>query len=95
MLDKELEASVDAYVDEVWGDVVRDIESLVAHPSVADSSRAAEGAPYGPDVRAALDEALSIARRLGYQTGSYEGYMGFADVLGYSERQVSGKYTAL
>ncbi len=89
MLDKELEASVDAYVDEVWEDVVRDIESLVAHPSVADSSRAAEGAPYGPDVRAALDEALSIARRLGYQTGSYEGYMGFADVLGYSERQVS------
>ncbi len=89
MLDKELEASVDAYVAEVWEDVVRDIERLVAHPSVADESRGAEGAPYGPEVRSALDEALAIARRLGYETGNYDGYMGMADVLGYSERQVA------
>ena len=47
--------SVEKYVDEVWGDVVSDIASLVAHPSVADISAAEPGAPFGRSVRDALD----------------------------------------
>ena len=36
--------SVEKYVDEVWEDVVSDIASLVACPSVADDSAAEPGA---------------------------------------------------
>ena len=44
-MDSTLEARVDAYIDEVWDDVLTDIETLVAHPSVADEGKAAPGAP--------------------------------------------------
>ena len=74
--------SVDAYVDEVWEDVVADISALVSHASVADASAAEPGAPFGRPVRAALDCALGIAERLGYQTGDDEGFVGYADIAG-------------
>lgn len=74
--------NIDAYIDEVWEDVVTDIALLVSHPSVADTEAAVPGAPFGRPVRDALDCALGIARRLGYQTGDDEGYVGFADIPG-------------
>ena len=81
-MDRELEAAVDAYVDEVWDDVLADIAALVAHPSVADEARAEPGAPFGPETRGALDAALGIAARLGYETSDDEGYVGMADIAG-------------
>ena len=86
---KDLEARVDAYIDEAWPSVIADITKLVAHPSVADASQAAPGAPFGSGVRDALDCALSIARRLGYETGDDEGYLGWADIPGEREAQIA------
>lgn len=63
-MDTELMGRIEAYVDEVWEDVVADISGLVSHPSIADSSAATAGAPFGEHVRGALDCALSIAERL-------------------------------
>lgn len=88
-MDTELEARVDAYIDEVWDQVLDDIAELVRHPSIADSSQAAPGAPFGPQVRGALDCALGIARRLGYQTGDDEGYVGWGDIPGKQEAQIA------
>lgn len=88
-MDTERMDRIDAYVDEVWEDVVADIASLVSHPSLADSSAAAPGAPFGAPVRDALDCALDIAKRLGYQVGEDEGYVGFADIPGDSEEQIA------
>lgn len=68
-VNKELEVRVDAYIDEVWEDLVRDIVQIVSHPSVVDAEDAAPGAPFGANVRAALDCGLGIAERLGYATG--------------------------
>ena len=73
---------IEAYVDEVWEDVVADIAALVAHPSVADAGKSMPGAPFGATVRDALDCALGIAHRLGYETGDDEGYVGIADIAG-------------
>lgn len=84
-----LEQQVDAYVDEVWPRVLDDIDDLVGHPSVADSALAEPGAPFGPAVRSALDCALGIAARLGYQIGDDEGYVGWADIPGVSHTQVA------
>ena len=67
----QVEQSVTEYVDEVWEDVVADIEQLVNYPSVAVAADAEPGAPFGRPVRDALDCALGIAQKLGYQTVSY------------------------
>lgn len=86
---KQLEQGVDAYVDEVWDAVLADIAELVSHPSVADYDAAAPGAPFGPAARAAIDCALGIAKRLGYEVGDDEGYVGIADIPGEHEEQLA------
>lgn len=88
-MDSKITAQVDAYVDEVWEDVVADIAALVAYPSVADEGDGTPGAPFGPAVRAALDCGLGIAERLGYTVSEDEGLIGIADIPGESDTQVA------
>ncbi len=85
----QVEQSVAEYVDEVWEDVVADIEQLVGYPSVAVAADAEPGAPFGRPVRDALDCALGIAQKLGYQTSDDEGYVGIADVPGRGDKQLA------
>ena len=88
-MDMDREASVDAYIDEVWDDVLTDIGALVAYASVADRAQAAPGAPFGPEVRSALDCALGIAERLGYKVSDDDGYVGMADIPGERPEQLA------
>ena len=85
----QVEQSVAEYVDEVWEDVVADIEQLVSYPSVAVSADAEPDAPFGRPVRDALDCALGIAQKLGYQTSDDEGYVGIADIPGRGDKQLA------
>ena len=80
---------IDAYVERVWPEVLEDIATLVAIDSVEDLSAAAPGAPWGPGPKAGLDAALNIAERLGLDAHDVEGYIGYADLPGRSERQVA------
>lgn len=89
MLDQELSKRIDSYIDEVWEDAVADIAALVAHPSVADAGAACADAPFGTATRAALDCALGIAERLGYQVGDDAGYMGIADIPGERSEHIA------
>ena len=84
MVDESFKAQVDAYVDEVWEDVVEDIRALVKHESVEDLSAAEPGKPWGPASNAALVEAENIAKRLGLEVTDVDGYLGFGDVPGAS-----------
>ena len=88
-MDADLERSVDAYVDETWEDIVADIASLVRHPSVADYDAAEPGAPFGRPVRDALDCALGIAQRLGYEVSDDAGYVGMCDLAGERAEQLA------
>lgn len=87
--DRELERKVDTYIDTVWDDVLDDISELVSHPSVADYGAAQPGSPFGADVRSALDCALGIAKRLGYEVLDDEGYVGMADIPGADGEQLA------
>jgi succinyl-diaminopimelate desuccinylase len=87
--EEQLRADIDAYVDEVWEDVVADIGELVSLRSVEDLSRAAEGTPWGPDSHDALVAALGIAAKLGLDAHECEGYIGYADLPGASEKQIA------
>lgn len=84
MTDEQLRSDVDAFVDEVWEDVVRDIDLLVRHDSVEDLAHAEPGRPWGPAANDALVEAERMAERLGLEVTDLDGYLGFADVPGAS-----------
>ena len=85
----ELLASIDAYVDEVWPDVLDDIAALVAVPSVADASKAEPGAPHGPEAKRALTVALEMCRKRGLEPYDLDGWMGYADLKGTSDTQIA------
>lgn len=89
MSNEELVARIDAYVDEVWPDVLRDIAALVAVPSVADASKAEPGAPHGPEAKCALTLALDLCARLGLEPHDLDGWMGYADLKGASDTQIA------
>lgn len=86
---KELERKARAYVDEVWEDVVSDIDWLVQVESVEDKEHARQGAPFGPAPLEAMTRALHIAERLGLSPHNCEGYIGYADLKGTSETYIS------
>jgi predicted dipeptidase len=80
--DDQLKAKVDAYVDEVWEDVVEDIRTLVRIESVEDLSAAEPGKPYGPKANEALVAAEGIASRLGLAVTDLDGCIGYGEVTG-------------
>lgn len=89
MNEQELVASIDAYVDEVWPSVLDDIAALVAVPSVADASKAEPGAPHGPECKQALDLGLQMCAKLGLEPHDVDGWMGYADLAGASDKQIA------
>lgn len=84
-----LKSDIEAYVDRVWPNVIEDIASLVSHRSVEELDKAAKDAPWGPGPREALDEALCIANVLGLSAHDCDGYLGYADLEGESEKQIA------
>ena len=85
----QLKRDIDAFVERVWPEVIEDIADLVSVRSVEELDRASEGAPWGPGPREALDEALCIANRVGLDAHDCDGYIGFADLPGVSEKQIA------
>lgn len=84
MVDEQFKAEVDAFVDEVWEDVVDDIRTLVRIESVEDLEHAEPGKPWGPGANEALVAAEGILGRLGLEVTDVDGYLGFGDVPGAS-----------
>lgn len=84
-----LKAEIDEFVERVWPEVLDDIEALVSHRSVEDLSAAEENAPWGPGPREALDEALCIANVCGLEAHDCDGYLGYADLPGASDKQIA------
>ncbi|MDO4806722.1 MAG: Sapep family Mn(2+)-dependent dipeptidase [Coriobacteriales bacterium] len=87
--DDRLIAAAQEYVDQVWEDVVRDIDYLVQVESVEDKELAQDGMPFGPGPAEALNRSLQIAERLGLDAHSCEGYVGYADLAGESAAYIS------
>ncbi|WP_298579232.1 Sapep family Mn(2+)-dependent dipeptidase [uncultured Olegusella sp.] len=89
MIDEQFKQNVDAFVDEVWEDVVADIRRLVRIRSVEDCAAAKPGMPWGPASHEALVVGLRIADRLGLDAHECEGYLGYADLAGESDKQIA------
>ncbi len=90
MLDEAtLKSQADAFVDEVWEDIVKDIDTLVQIESVEDLAAAEPGKPWGPAANEALVAAENIARRMGFDVCDLDGYMGFAEVAGEKDTYIA------
>ena len=68
---------VDAWLDAHQEAIVEAVQKIIAIPSV--KAEAAPNAPFGTDIRAALDNALALAGEMGFETKDLEGYAGYAE----------------
>lgn len=89
MADEQLKQEAAEYTERVWEDVVSDIATLVAIRSVEDMEHAAPGMPYGPAPFEALQAAVDMASRLGFDAHNCEGHIGYADIAGASPKQIA------
>lgn len=88
-MDKELiNQKISEYVQQNWETMVTDLDALVRIPSVEDLKATKDGAPFGPHPRKALDVALGLAERMGFQTHNEKGYIGYADFPGKTDGQI-------
>ena len=65
-MNEELRRDLDRFAEENEAAIFRDIARLVAINSV--EGEPAEGAPFGPGPKAALEKGLEIARELGLKS---------------------------
>ena len=84
----ELTNKIDAYLEKNWDAMVDDIATLVRIPSFQEDDKKADGAPFGPGPKKALEAALELAGGMGFKTHDAEGYIGFADFPGASDTQL-------
>ena len=76
-MNEELRRDLDRFAEENEAAIFRDIARLVAINSV--EGEPAEGAPFGPGPKAALEKGLEIARELGLKS------VNCADKIGYAQ----------
>ena len=79
-------ARLDAALDSYYPQMERDLLTLISLPSV--QGEGFQLAPFGPQVREALDFTLGVAATLGLRTADLDGYVGLADLEGAGPEQV-------
>ena len=74
-----MERKIDELVKSYREDMIQSLEELVSIPSVINLENAREGAPFGMEIRSALDGLLKLAGELGFETRDYDGYAAVVD----------------
>ena len=78
---------IDLFIEENKENILRDIARLVAVPSIEGEPE--EDAPFGKEPKKALELGLKIAEELGLGTRNCENYIGYAELLGESEKYLA------
>ena len=81
-MDADQRHDIEAFVKENRDNIIRDIGTIVAVPSVR--GEAEEGAPYGAECRRVLDVMLGMAEDMGMETGVCDDRVGWAQLRGES-----------
>ena len=74
-----MEQRIDELVKSYREDMIQSLEELVSIPSVINLENAGEGAPFGMEIRSALDGLMKLAGELGFETRDYDGYAAAVD----------------
>ena len=72
-----MNAIVDRWISDHRDEIVRSLQESVRIPSVEGPAEA--GAPFGADVKRALEHALKLGREFGFETRDMDGYIGLID----------------
>ncbi len=72
-----MNAIVDRWISDHGDEIVRSLQESVRIPSVEGPAEA--GAPFGADVKRALEHALKLGRDFGFETRDMDGYIGLID----------------
>ncbi len=83
------DAAIDKFIEENIESIKSDIKLLVDIPSIEALEEAKDGAPFGAQVRRALDTGLEIMQRAGLDTHDVDGYVGYGDLKGESDTQIA------
>ena len=84
---ENLHNKVKEFVKENERNIVQDIKDICAIKSLP--GEPAPNAPFGAENRKALDLALAMSKRLGLDTKDCEGYLGYAEVKGESDKYIA------
>ena len=68
---------VDEWIDEHKPELIKDMQECLRFPSL--EGKAEEGMPFGRNVNDCLESTLAMARRLGFEAHSLDGYCGYVD----------------
>lgn len=74
-----MERKIDELVKSYREDMIQSLEELVSIPSVINLENAREGAPFGMEIRSALDGLMKLAGELGFEARDYDGYAAAVD----------------
>lgn len=74
-----MEQRIDELVKSYREDMIQSLEELVRIPSVINLENAGEGAPFGQEIRSALDGLMELAKELGFKVRDYDGYAATVD----------------
>ncbi len=84
---EKLLLQADEFINYNTQNILDDIKTLVDIPSVSGVPQ--KNAPFGKEVDKALKAALDMAQKAGLKTANVDGYFGFADLVGESEKQIA------
>ena len=84
---ENLQNKVKEFVKENERNIVQDIKDICAVKSLP--GEPLPNAPFGAENRRALDLALAMSQRLGLDVKDCEGYLGYAEVKGESEKYIA------
>ena len=72
-----MNAIVDRWISDHKDEIVKALQESVRIPSVEGTAEA--GAPFGANVKRALDHALELGKGFGFETRDMDGYIGLID----------------
>ena len=86
MDDSRLLQEIDLFIAENEQAILADMAELVSKKSVKGPPE--EGAPYGVGPRRALDGALAVAKRLGFEVNDGDGHVGWGEIHGARDEYI-------
>ncbi|SDH14317.1 dipeptidase PepV [Desulfosporosinus hippei] len=71
---------LDQQIDLMKAEIVSAVQACIQIKSVKDEEHSAEGAPFGPGVKEALEWTLDLGKSFGFQVKNVEGYAGHIEM---------------
>ena len=69
-----MEEILNTLIEQSQKEMEEALKKLIRIPSVIDMDSSAEGAPFGRDIRNALNGVIQLGEELGFEVKDYDGY---------------------